>query len=108
MNRRSGSVWPRRVPLLAVTVALSGCAVGEHIRDIAQAAQLAGERIEAAQQGFTAQSEAERQRLAQDVARPWLVGKARPLAREVTLPPALRADVDTTLLFDDGPVSLSV
>src|SRR5699024_3709855 len=46
-------------------------------------------------------------RRAQRVERPWIVGQAQPLAREVTLPPALRADVRTTLLFDDGPLGLS-
>lgn len=74
--------------------------------EIGQAVMTAGQRIEAAHESFTAASEAQRHRDAQDVARPWLAGKAQPLAREVTLPPALRANVDTTLLFDDGPLPL--
>lgn len=41
-------------------------------------------------------------RAAQDVARPYITGKAIPLAREVTLPPALRGMVDVTLLFRDS------
>src|SRR5690606_27266148 len=39
---------------------------------------------------------------AQDIARPWVAGRAQPLARELTLPAPLRAQVRTTLLFADG------
>lgn len=46
-------------------------------------------------------------RAAQDVNRPYITGKAIPLAREVTLPAPLRANVNTTLLFRD-PASLPV
>lgn len=35
----------------------------------------------------------------QQIERPWVVGSAQPLAREVRLPPALQASVATTLLF---------
>lgn len=38
-------------------------------------------------------------RAAQDVNRPYITGKAIPLAREVTLPAPLRGTVDTTLLY---------
>src|SRR5690606_14106920 len=38
----------------------------------------------------------------QEVDKPWLVGRAEPLARELSLPPALRAEVRTTLLFADA------
>jgi type IVB pilus formation R64 PilN family outer membrane protein len=44
---------------------------------------------------------------AQDVAKPWLAGRARPLAREVTLPAALRKNVDTTLMFAGGEADLA-
>ncbi|MGP5477577.1 hypothetical protein [Pseudomonas helleri] len=40
-------------------------------------------------------------RAAQDVNRPYITGKAIPLAREVTLPLPLRGTVNTTLLFKD-------
>jgi type IVB pilus formation R64 PilN family outer membrane protein len=36
---------------------------------------------------------------AQEVAAPWLAGKPQPLARDVTLPPALRENVPTTLML---------
>src|SRR5690606_6497621 len=66
------------------------------------------QRVEKAHDSFTAATHASRHQAAQDVSRPWLAGKARPLAREVTLPVALRAKVNTTLLFDGGAVSLPV
>ncbi len=37
---------------------------------------------------------------------PWIAGKPQPLARDVTLPPALRANVNTTLLFEDNAADL--
>ncbi|WP_153785350.1 hypothetical protein [Pseudomonas sp. EMN2] len=46
-------------------------------------------------------------RAAQEVNRPYITGKAIPLAREVTLPSPLRANVNTTLMFRD-PGSLPV
>ncbi|NLC35366.1 MAG: hypothetical protein GX772_02775 [Alcaligenaceae bacterium] len=88
--------------------AMPGCALNERMNEISQAIRAAGQRIDAAHESFTAVSEAQRQRAAQDVDRPWLAGKSQPLARDVTLPMALRANVDTTLLFDGGPVPLPV
>lgn len=85
---------------------LSACALEAQLRQIGQAVSDAEVRVERAHRSFSSASENERYRAAQTVARPWLAGKAQPLAREVTLPPALRAHVDTTLLFDEGPVSL--
>jgi type IVB pilus formation R64 PilN family outer membrane protein len=43
----------------------------------------------------------------QEVDAPWLVGRSVPLARSVTLPPALQKDVKTAVLFDSRWVSLS-
>ena len=108
MNKRMWRRAPRILMMLVSAGALSACAVAERIMDISQAALAAKERIDDAHRGFSAPSEAQRHRAAQDVPKPWLVGKSQPLAREVTLPPALRADVDTTLLFDDGPLPLPV
>lgn len=108
----SAGAWGRwRLRLLLVPASagmLSACALSERMNEIAQAVTAAGRRVEAAHEHFTAVSEAQRHHAAQDVDRPWLAGKAQPLAREVTLPPALRANVDTTLLFDDGPLALPV
>ncbi|MFC4274755.1 hypothetical protein [Achromobacter aloeverae] len=52
--------------------------------------------------------DARRRQALQDVAKPWLAGRPRPLAREAKLPPALRRDVDTTLMFAGGAAELSV
>ena len=98
--------WPLVLVLLIVAASSSACALGQRVQEIVQAATTAGSRIESAHEGFTAVSEAARHRAAQEVSRPWLAGKSQPLAREVTMPLALRANVDTTLLFDEGPLAL--
>nr|WP_315847390.1 hypothetical protein [uncultured Achromobacter sp.] len=36
----------------------------------------------------------------------WIAGRPQPLARDVTLPPALRANVNTTLLFENSAADL--
>ncbi|MHB0818487.1 hypothetical protein ACYCFK_09425 [Stutzerimonas stutzeri] len=43
---------------------------------------------------------------AQTVDRPWITGKAQPLAREVTLPAPLRGVVDTVMLYRDNEADL--
>ncbi len=106
MTKRHVSQRLCRLMCLTAVGLLSGCALGQRMYDIAQAVTSTSERIEVAHQGFTAGAEAVRHRDAQEVPTPWLAGKSRPLAREVTLPPALRARVDTTLLFDDGAIAL--
>lgn len=72
----------------------------------AQARALAG-RLHDQHAGFhpAAGSRAARH-AAQEVDKPWLAGKPQPLAREVTLPQALRADVETALMFPDRRVDL--
>ena len=98
----------RLTAMSAVAAALAGCALAQRMQEIAQVATQAEQHALALHDGFTASAESRRHRAAQDVPRPWLAGKAQPLAREVTLPLALRANVDTTLLFHDGPSPLPV
>jgi type IVB pilus formation R64 PilN family outer membrane protein len=43
----------------------------------------------------------------QEVDAPWIVGKSVPLARSVTMPPALQKDVQTSMMFKDSWVSLT-
>jgi type IVB pilus formation R64 PilN family outer membrane protein len=43
---------------------------------------------------------------AQSIDKPWLMGRAVPLAREVSLPSALRTKIDTTLMYREGRVDL--
>ncbi|HLV29701.1 MAG TPA: hypothetical protein VKY60_11330 [Burkholderiaceae bacterium] len=99
------SVRYRRLALCCV-LPLAGCELGSRMHEIAQIAADTSRQIEGAHRAFTAPAEHERHRAAQEVDRPWLAGRVQPLAREVTLPPALRAHVDTTLMFDDGPLTL--
>lgn len=44
----------------------------------------------------------------QEVDAPWIVGKSIPLARSVTMPPALQKDVQTSMMFKNTWVSLTV
>lgn len=43
----------------------------------------------------------------QEVDAPWIVGKSVPLARSVTMPPALQKDVQTSMMFKNTWVSLT-
>jgi type IVB pilus formation R64 PilN family outer membrane protein len=84
----------------ALALPLAGCAVSRQVRDQRERADQAQQTLETRQQRFRqGLAGGEARRAAQEVARPWLAGPAQPLAREVLLPPALRANVDTTLLF---------
>lgn len=108
MNKSWSRLLPLSVAVLCAAGLVSGCALAERMQGLRTAVNAAADRIDAGHAGFTALAEARRHEDAQEVQRPWLVGRSQPLARELTLPPALRADVDTTLLFDGGPVPLPV
>ncbi|MDS1141893.1 hypothetical protein RE432_15735 [Pusillimonas sp. SM2304] len=87
---------------------LSACALGEQVKQIAASVGQARHAAQDRHERFArAASSAQARRSAQDVGRPWLAGRAQPLAREVSLPPALRADVNTTLMFAQGPMDLA-
>ena len=92
----------------SVILSLAGCALADRMQEIAFSAARTEERIAAYHSRFSAHTHADRHRESQEVAQPWLAGKSQPLAREVTMPLALRANVDTTLLFGDGPSPLPV
>lgn len=89
--------------LLAALALLAGCSAPQKIQDLhassdAQARALAGRAKDQV-------VDAEAERLAQqDVAKPYLVGRPVPLAREVIMPAPLRRRV--TVLFDRGGVDL--
>jgi type IVB pilus formation R64 PilN family outer membrane protein len=87
---------------------LCGCVGTERMSDAAGRASRAQAMTQDTHKAFT-QSVSDRQGrvAAQDVPRPWLAGRARPLAREVTLPAALRKNVDTTLMFAGGEADLT-
>jgi type IVB pilus formation R64 PilN family outer membrane protein len=85
------------------------CVGTDRIAAVQDRAARAQARGDAGQADFIrAVSDSAARQAAQDVAKPWLAGRARPLAREVTLPAALRKNVDTTLMFAGGQADLAV
>ncbi len=95
--------------VVAVCMGLASCSLTRDILRVERSADRARADIAAEHAAFAraVSGKGERQ-VAENVDRPWIVGKAIPLAREVTLPPALRANVRTTLLFSGGAVDLNV
>src|SRR3546814_9803064 len=78
------------------------------MRQLAKSAQDAQSSIRDSHENFSRSVDSQQaRRAAQDVARPWLVGRSQPLARELTLPTALQANVNTTLLFAEGAMDLA-
>lgn len=95
--------------MLFLTAACPACVTPERIAAVQDRAAASQARSEAAYAGFSRSlSDGAARLAAQDVARPWLAGRARPLAREATLPAALRRNVDTTLMFAGGQADLAV
>ena len=91
------------VPVCMLCVALSGCAFSERLRQAADAFRQADGTASGEHERFSrAATDLEARREAQNIDRPWVAGRAQPLARELTLPAPLRAQVRTTLLFADG------
>jgi type IVB pilus formation R64 PilN family outer membrane protein len=92
---------------MAQVVLLSGCALNKRLLDQVGVAVKEQAEIVSQHQNFQriATQKDEKQR-SQQVDRPWLVGRAVPLAREFTLPVALRARIDTTLMYQDGKIDL--
>lgn len=92
----------RLILVLVLSAAQAGCALSERLRLAAQEFTQTQSQIQGQHAAFASVMEdAELRQAAQDVAKPWLAGKAEPLARELSLPLALRAKVRTTLLFAD-------
>ncbi|TEA77409.1 hypothetical protein ERE07_15470 [Allopusillimonas ginsengisoli] len=94
-----------------IVVLLSGnlgaCALADRSRLASSLFRASQSSVQAGHKAFEdAAADPAARRAAQEVARPWLVGRAQALSRDVTLPAVLRADVHTTLLFGDGPLDL--
>ncbi|MFT0532474.1 hypothetical protein ACMHYJ_06505 [Castellaniella hirudinis] len=85
-------------------LSLPGCALQERMRQALQDYRQTDHAVVDGHERFMpARAAGQARRLAdQDVDKPWVAGRAQPLARELSLPPALRAQVRTTLLFADG------
>ncbi|RII81968.1 hypothetical protein [Neopusillimonas maritima] len=87
---------------------LAGCALGDAIQKVTLSAAETDSKVTASHNAFAQMvSSPQLREQAQHVDRPWLAGRSLPLAREVTLPTALRSHVRTTLLFSDGPIGLT-
>lgn len=93
--------------LLGTVSALTGCALEQKLREISLSAEAAHAHIATERRVFAdVVGNPALRRASQHVDRPWLAGRAQPLAREVTLPPALRANVATTLVFPGAALDL--
>lgn len=90
---------------LALAGVLTGCGVMQQIRGVDALAEQRQASLAARQAAFAAAlGDAEWRRAAQEVDRPWLAGRPQPLARDVTLPAALRATVRTAMMFPHARV----
>lgn len=87
---------------LGVLGMLGGCTASERVADLERIATQRHAAVTGQHQAF-AESLTDRQArvAAQEVATPWVAGTPQPLAREVSLPPALRENVPTTLMLAD-------
>ncbi|HCW20284.1 MAG TPA: hypothetical protein DHL02_20535, partial [Achromobacter sp.] len=81
---------------------LGGCTTSQQVTTLNRAANerqaVLANRHQAFAEGL---SDRQARIAAQDVAAPWIAGKPQPLARAVSLPPALRENVPTTLMLAD-------
>ena len=94
---------PRPFMPVLLCLALSGCALSGQLRQAAEAFRQADDAATREHDAFArAATDAQARQAAQDIARPWVAGRSQPLARELSLPAPLRAQVRTTLLFADG------
>ncbi len=93
--------------LLCVLTMLSGCSLMSRMKQQQADAVQYRENVDKRHEDFHQSTAGRQARLdAQRVNRPWLVGRSVPVARELTLPPALRKDVDTTLMYRGGKADL--
>lgn len=92
---------------IATAFGFAGCSVIADKQDIEALGKRRGDMITGSTNTFAASISDRNQRIAkQNVAAPWIVGKSEPLAREVTLPAALRRNVK--LRFKDDPQQMGL
>ncbi|CAK7022268.1 type IVB pilus formation R64 PilN family outer membrane protein [Kerstersia gyiorum] len=115
MNRRQHRAWPaaghgirQLALLLPLAGAVTGCSMTPALQQV-DASVAAGEAVQTRHaQAFRESFDPAARQAAQLVGKPWLAGPAQPLARDAILPPALRGDIDTTLLFTPERGSLTL
>ncbi len=101
--RRSASMTA-----LLLGASLAGCAQIQMARKIDDRAAQTSEELQGKRAAFLQALTDPRKRIeAQEVGRPWLAGRPQPLARELSLPPALQASVETALMFPGGRADLA-
>jgi type IVB pilus formation R64 PilN family outer membrane protein len=90
-----------KLTVLALAALMAGCATHQARQAIQEGAETARSKNEEAVQSVvdTIARYRELKAASDEVDRPYLAGDGVPLAPEVTLPPALRAGVSTTILF---------
>lgn len=84
---------------LSCLMGLSACQLTEQLLHVQLEQQTQKEKTAAMQQRLIAQAQQSTRIPLQQIEQPWVLGAAQPLARELRLPPALQANVATTLLF---------
>lgn len=89
-----------------VLTALAGCSALQSTDRIAARADTDGASSDHALTTFKDMARDTERARGQVVDLPWVAGRPQPLARDVTLPPALRANVNTTLLFENNSADL--
>ncbi|GAA4322970.1 lipoprotein [Pigmentiphaga soli] len=96
-----------RLAAAACCLAPAGCSHVDLLSRIDLGAAATSRQVDRHRDAFAgALGDAARRAAEQDVDRPWLAGAPEPLAREVTLPEALRAPMETALMFPGGRVDL--
>ena len=92
---------------MLIMLLLDGCALHQRLGERDAEATQTRQAMTRAQTDFEARTNSHAAKLkAQQVEKPWLMGRAIPLSREVTLPAALRAKVNTTMLYRGGKSDL--
>ena len=99
MKTESKLLKTRVALVVAASVLFSGCAVYHDKREIDSLVDSANTTTDAQMQDIAAKVKLDAKRAAQIVDKPFIAGKARPLAREATLPLVLQGKVDVTLLY---------
>lgn len=97
----------RSAAAVLALIALAGCSALQSTHRIAERAETQSEQNRRALDTFKEQVRDPARADGQVVALPWIAGRPQPLAREVSLPAALRANINTTMLFDDGAADLA-
>ena len=96
----------RTVAAALTLAALSGCSALQSTDRVTARADHEGSKGAFAMDAFKGMAGDTDRAKGQVVELPWIAGRPQPLARDVTLPPALRANVNTTLLFENSAADL--